>query len=293
MGRFYRPTVAMVGLGMMAPLVSVWAETLTERQALIRAFWYAGAEVNRYELNQNCYGEQHSGHCEWIFVTEPFDRQQQVKDERAEAASINVLKLNALRRFHTGLYSYRSMVSTFQPVNMEDYPHSLKSNASIQDWCGQTFQQINRQAQGWQLRMFSYFQRMGDRELPLANAYLEDALWLRIRLNPEKLPLGEFAIIPGAFHCRIAHLQPQALPAEARLHKGTTLWTYSLVYQNHDRELTVDFDADFPHIIRSWQTRSQQGTTTAVLRKRWMHCNYWEYNQPQDRRLRRKLDLDH
>lgn len=289
---FYRTTVAIVWFGITAPQACVWANTWTERQALIREFWYDGAEINRYELNQNCYGEQHRGHCELIFVTEPFDLQQQVKDERGNEASIDVLKLNALRRFHTGLYSYRSMVSTFQPVDMEHYPHPLKSSASIQDWCGQTFQQMNRQAQGWLLRMFSYFQRMGDRELQLANAYLEDALWLQIRLNPEKLPRGEFAIIPGAFHCRMAHLQPQALPAVARLHKGTKTWTYSLVYQNHDRELTVDFDAEFPHVIRAWQTRSQQGTTSAVLRKRWMHCNYWEHNQPQDRNLRRKLDLD-
>ena len=268
------------------------ADNLTERQELIRDFWYAGAEVNRYQLSQNCYGEQHSGHCEWIFVTEPFDALQQVKDEQRNKSSINVLKLNALRRFHTGLYSYRSMVSTFQPVDITRYPDTIKTTASIQDWCGQTFQQINRQAHGWQLRSYSYFQRMGDQDKLLTNAYLEDALWLLIRLNPESLPLGEFAIIPGAFHCRIAHFQPQVLRAVGRLKQHQSKWNYSLIYKAYDRTLSIDFDVKFPHIIRGWQASSKQGTTRAVLSKRWMHCNYWEHNQPKDRSLRRKLALD-
>lgn len=281
-----------MALSLMALPVSAIADARTERQALIRDFWYAGAEINRYELSQNCYGQQHSGHCEWIFVTEPFDLQQQVKDEEGTGASIDVLKLNALRRFHTGLYSYRSMVSTFQPVAIEHYPDPIKSNASIQDWCGQTFQQLNRQAQGWQLRSYSYFQRLGDQNQSLADAYLEDALWLLIRLNPKALPLGKFTIIPGAFHCRIAQRQPQVLRALGRLEQHQSTWTYSLVYQDYDRRLSIDFDVEFPHIIRAWQASSQQGTTRAVLSKRWMHCNYWEHNQPQDRSLRRQLDLE-
>lgn len=272
--------------------LSAMTDTWSERQAWIQGFWYAGAEINRYELSQNCYGQQHSGHCEWIFVTEPFDSQQQVKDEQGKGVAIDVLKLNALRHFHTGLYSYRSMVSTFQPVDIERYPYPLKSNASIQDWCGQTFQQINRQPQGWQLRLYSYFQRMGDQNQSLADAYVEDALWLWIRLNPEALPLGEFPIIPGAFHSRIAHCQPQVLRAVGRLERHASTWTYSLDYQDYDRRLSIDFDIEFPHIIRAWQASSKQGTTRAVLRKRWMHCNYWEHNQPQDRSLRRQLDLD-
>ena len=88
----------------------------------VRNFWFAGAEINRYELSQMRYGESHPGHAEFIFVTEPFLTKPHVKNEYGGQPSTDVLKLNALRTFNTGIYSYRTMTSTFQPIDLDTYP---------------------------------------------------------------------------------------------------------------------------------------------------------------------------
>ncbi|MFQ3270854.1 MAG: hypothetical protein ACI9A1_001173, partial [Lentimonas sp.] len=119
----------------------------------VRNFWFNGAEINRYELSQSRYGEQHPGHAEFIFVTEPFLMHQQVKDERGIDPSTDVLKLNALRTFNTGIYSYRTMTSTFRPIDLLAYPHALKTTTSVQDWCGHAYQQINRTTTGWAVEL--------------------------------------------------------------------------------------------------------------------------------------------
>ena len=73
----------------------------------VRDFWFNGAEINRYELSQARYGANHPGHVEFVFVTEPFLIDQQVKDESGTGHSTDVLKLNALRTFNTGIYTLR------------------------------------------------------------------------------------------------------------------------------------------------------------------------------------------
>ena len=75
-------------------------------------YWYQGkAELTRYELRQARYGEIHSGEAVLIFVTEPFLPDRQVKLERADPSKgVTVLKLNAVRKFFTGIYPYSLMV---------------------------------------------------------------------------------------------------------------------------------------------------------------------------------------
>ena len=171
----------------------------------VRDFWYSGAEINRYKLNQTRYGHSHPGHVEFIFVTEPFLLQKQVKNETGNQPSTDVLKLNALRTFNTGIYSYRTMTSTFRPIDLTGFPHALKTTTSIQDWCGQTFQQINWKKSGWQVELRSYFEREGDQDYKLTECWLEDELWLLVRLDPGQLPTGTIDIIPGAVVTRFNH----------------------------------------------------------------------------------------
>ena len=258
----------------------------------VQDFWFNGAEISRYELSQARYGANHPGHVEFIFVTEPFLIDEQVKDESGTGHSTDVLKLNALRTFNTGIYSYRTMTSTFKPVDLNRFPHALKSNTSVQDWCGQVFQQINRRDDSWQGRLFSYFESEGDQTFELADAWLEDELWVLIRLDPSRLPQGEFKAIPGALHTRFAHQPVDVQSATGELKTGSKLSTYTLHYPAHERTLIIRFDTDFPHIIRGWSDTSPQGTTTATLRDRIMNSTYWSENQPGDRAKRRQLGLE-
>jgi len=259
----------------------------------IRDFWFAGAEINRYELKQLRYGEEHPGHCEFIFVTEPFLIDKQVKRERGQGAATDILKLNALRTFNTGFYSYRTMTSTFRPIDIDAFPHALKTTTSVQDWCGQAYQQINRRDNRWQVELRSYFQGQGDLDDHIPNSWLEDELWVQLRLNPERLPTGDnLKIVPGALYSRFNHKKIEPLIATATLNQGEPRTVYAITYKNIDRELRIVFDNAFPHIIREWSESGPQGKTTAKLTHRAMNSDYWARNKPKDRADRRKLGLN-
>jgi hypothetical protein len=258
----------------------------------VRDFWFNGAEINRYDLTQARYGKLHSGHAEFIFVTEPFLIQEQVKHERGPGNSTDVLKLNALRTFNTGIYSYRTMTSTFRPIDLESYPHALKTTTSVQDWCGQAFQQINRRENGWRAEVRSYFQNEGDQTIEINDVWLEDELWLLIRLDPDKLPIGQFQALPGSLYLRFAHKPHKSEVAVGALSSDKSERRYTITYPALKRELRIYFGAQFPHIIRRWEETDAQGTTTAILKNRIMNSYYWSENRPSDNKKRLQLGLE-
>ncbi len=259
----------------------------------VRDHWFNGAEICRYDLVQSRYGEEHPGHAEFIFVTEPFLTGEQVKHERGPGPSVPVLKLNALRTFNTGIYSYRTMTSTFQPTDIVSHSHALKTNTSVQDWCGQVFQQINRRPDGWSLQLFSYFQKEGDLTEKLGEAFLEDAVWLRMRLDPSSLPQGNVTLIPGALFSRFQHVAVAPESATASLVEKGGLYQYTVFYPKLGRTLEILADKGFPHIIREWSER-QEGTaavTRARLTHRLENQAYWEHNKRVDADSRKGLGL--
>lgn len=258
----------------------------------VRDFWFSGAEINRYELTQMRYGEAHPGHAEFIFVTEPFLTEEQVKNETGGSPTTDVLKLNALRTFNTGLYSYRTMTSTFQPIDLAAYPHALKTNTSVQDWCGQAFQQLNKTENGWRVELRSYFQNEGDRDFTLINTLLEDSIWLKLRLAPERLPTGTLQIVPGGVYTRFAHQPIRGERATAERTEDGKLSRYVIRYEDIERELHISYDTEFPHIIRNWKEVEPDGTTKAVLTHRIMNSNYWSENRAADAPKRKNLGLE-
>lgn len=264
----------------------------TAHSDAVRNFWFAGAEISSFELTQIRYGQEHPGHAEFIFVTEPFLTELQVKNEYGGGESVDVLKLNALRTFNTGIYSYRTMTSTFQAIDLEAYPHAMKTNTSVQDWCGQVFQQINKTGNGWRAELRSYFQREADRNLELPQVWLEDELWTRLRLDPGSLPTGKFQLVPGAILTRFTHRPIQPENAVAALKERGELTSYIVRYPDLDRRLIIRFDTEFPHIIREWEEHEPSGTTKAILRNRIMNSEYWSENRPEDAKKRKALGLN-
>lgn len=264
--------------------------------AQIEGFWFSGAELNRYELTQSRYGAEHPGHAEFIFVTEPFDLKDQVKSDTGGAGTAPVLKLNALRTFNTGLYSYRTMVSVFTPTAPLDAPHALKATLSVQDWCGQVFSQLNRKGGEWRLQSFSYFQSEGDviRDINADGAWLEENLFVAARLNPAALPAGKFRAMPSQLFFRFAHQPPQVYDATGMLDSSGGSTVYTLHYPQLDRRVTITFDTAFPHVIRAWTERNlRTGQETAArLTHRQMNVNYWRHNHPADRAMRQELGLE-
>ncbi len=257
----------------------------------IRDFWFNGAEISSYDLTQARYGSTHKGHAELIFVTEPFLLDRQVKDEDGSKNSVEILKLNALTTFNTGLYSYRTMTSTFQPIKASSFPFGLKSSASIQDWCGQSFQQLNLRENSWNVKIFSYFENPGDKTASIPEAYLEDSLWLILRLDPKKLPTGSIEAIPGSVYLRLHHRETAVYKAKAILNLDGKKSTYILSYPTLKRTLTINFKESFPHEILGWTEEVDTSITTATHRGSMMNVNYWELNKPGHSTQRRKLGL--
>jgi len=259
-------------------------------------YWYSGeAEVNTYALKQVRYGAIHEGRATRIFVTEPMSVDRQVKsDDPVAEKSRTVLKMNATRKFNTGVYPYSVMTSVFSPVDGAAMSLPLKLTSSIQEWCGQTFLQMNREKKNaYRYHSFSYFGSEGDQQGRWTSAMLEDGLWNQIRLEPGALPTGSIQLIPAGAYLRFQHLDLQLFEAVATVKKtknGRKI--YEVRYMDIPRILRIEFDAQFPYVIRSWEeenTNSGRMTRAELLAsdKR----AYWSQNGVDDRSERSELQL--
>lgn len=270
-------------------------------------YWYSGeAELSRFQLEQARYGQKNKGEAVLIFVTEDFLTDKQVKHEKGSGEdATNVLKLNKLKRFQTGLYDYSMMMSVFSPVQRKRFPHSLKITTSSQDWCGQAYLQMNNRDGQYHWRGFSYFQDEVHEDYKTDNAWLEDEVWNRLRLAPESLPTGEVKMLPGTLFKRLRHrkLVPEKAEIERRVYKGDTftgesLMAYEIHYPAIKRTLTIVYEEAFPHHIQGWTDQhpsgfgedSKQLTTTAV-RKKTIKTDYWTKNSLKDSALRDTLGI--
>lgn len=277
--------------------------------AQFRAYWYAGvAELNSYKLEQARYGNINPGEAVLIFVTEDFRTDTQVKSESAASydKSTPVLKTNFVKKFVTGIYDYSLFTSVFTPINSPAFPHTLKISSSAQEWCGTTYTQMNYRSTGYLVQGHSYFEKEGDEEYSINQAMLEDELYNRIRLNPGKLPIGSFQLIPSATLARLRHkkLEPQSATGTlttiaantwrnaSSMTTGDSLQTYTIDYPNDARQLAITFEKAFPYRILGWEeTYDDFGkmlTTKATLTKT-IKSDYWKHHNPADSTLRSQL----
>lgn len=267
-------------------------------------YWYQGkAEINTYDLQQVRYGEIHPGHVSLIFVSEDFLTDEQVKnDNYTNPNTTPIIKTNQLRRFTTGIYDYSLMTSVFTPTDLPKQPHTLKITTSVQDWCGQTYTQLNYDNGGaWDMQLRSYFEKEGDVNETLDADLLEDELFNRIRTGWKELPTGERRVIPSTGYLVMMHKPYQAARATLSLgayagarFEGEELQSYKVSFPELDRETEIVFDAAPPYVIRGWTetypSRGKSLTTVATLQKQVM-APYWSQNSLADAGMREELGL--
>jgi len=263
-------------------------------------YWFQGkAEITSYDLRQARYGEMRKGTAALIFVTEPFSRLQQVKLDNPESAGddrVDVMKLNFTKKFTTGIYPYSMMTSVFG--SLEGDHEAIKVTTSSQEWCGQTFSQLNLNGNQYSFMERSYFESEGDYEKTLDNVWVEDELWTLIRLNPDKLPSGEITVIPGQMYHRLSHNEYKPMRATASIEKDGNYSTFKLNYGNDVRTLEITFVNKFPFEIESWKDTHKSGfgpdtkmmTSTATLKRRLL-LDYWNKNSNEDSEYRKQLGL--
>jgi hypothetical protein len=265
-------------------------------------YWYQGkAEITSYHLQQARYGQIHDGKAVTIFVTEDFSRSKHVKldhPQKNPRDAIKVLKLNLFKKFNTGIYPYSMMNSVFTPVHYNDHTHTIKVTASIQEWCGQVFMQMNEVDKKYNVQQFSYFESEGDRKYEVDKVLLEDEIWNLIRLAPDKLPEGKIDIITGTLPARLLHFDVAKVKARASKTKENDMVHYKLEFDNPKRELVIHYKADFPHEITGWEEsyesgfRNKEWLTTKAVKDTTIMIDYWTKNKNKHEFLRRELGLD-
>ena len=243
--------------------------------------WSGAAEVSRYTLEQGKYGEIRKGEAIFIYVREPFLKDQQVKDESGKG-NYEVLKMNSRRSFLTGVYPYNTMVSVFHPLEENASDRALKLTSSIQEWCGHTFMQTNRKNGVLKTELKSYFQNEDGRIYKEeASVYLEDEIWTAIRINPTGLPTGNITMVPSSIAIRFAHrdfISEQATAGWKKSNSKTTI-LYTLSYQKSGRNVQIEIDRKSPYIIRSWQESYANGLLSkGKLTHQLTNFPYWNYS---------------
>ena len=261
-----------------------------------KKYWYAGdAEITSYKLEQARYGELRDGHAVLIYVTEPFLADKQVKADRSSADNIPVLKLNATKKYLTGIYPYSIMSSTFYPVH--DNQHAVKLSNSVQEWCGHVYSQLNNREQ-FEITSHSYFESEADQQVKLEKSFLENELWNKIRIDPQGLPTGSIDLLPSLEYIRVGHKPIKAYSAQAKLTEEDGLSTYEITYSELQRTLSIQFSTAFPHTIEGWSESFKSGfgpnaktLVSKATRLKRLKTPYWRQNGNDYLFLRDSLGL--
>ena len=258
-----------------------------------KTYWYSGqAEITSYKLQQARYGELRDGTAVLVYVTEDFLPETQVKADNYSEDNIPVLKLNATKNFNTGIYPYSIMQSTFYPV--ANNRHAIKISASVQEWCGQVYAQLNNR-DTFEIMSHSYFQGEADQNLSIKKTWTENELWTKLRIDPKSLPTGSLSIIPSLEYTRLKHKAIKPYAASARLEEGK----YTIVYNELNRSLVIDFNPEFPYDILGWEEsiplsygESAMSITTKATKLETIKSAYWGQNSNADTHLRASLKLE-
>jgi hypothetical protein len=276
--------------------------------AQFKATWYDGnAEISTYAMKEMRYGELRPGKRVMVFVTEPMRIASHLKPDAKlpDSAVVNVLKLNDLRQFNTGVYQYNVMTSVYSAV--EDHPPlttgmTLKAAFSAQEWCGTVFERLIRAEDQFQGTFFSYFESEGEGTYSFPHndtVEVEDNLLILVReLTGPSMPdtyIKKMRIIPSMWERRKSHtpvsLATCSLRKQVAPDMKTAIGDFPVAMFSWDvngREIVVLVEKAWPHRILSWHgSDGSSGTISATKR-----IQYWSRHANKDEYLRRELMLE-
>ena len=256
-----------------------------------KTYWFDGtAEVSSYQLIQSRYNEPRNGEAVLIYVTEDFLTNTQVKANKKSKSSRSALKLNRTKNFTTGIYPYSIMNSSFTYLDQAD--PLAKISTSIQEWCGQTYAQLNKK-NNLQIVSHSYFEGEADQKITLKKGLTEDEIWHWIRINPKLLPEGKLEVLPAFEYLKMLHKPLKFYEADAALKVTENYYSYHLSYPELKRKFQIDFEKKAPYQILGWREIDQENksNTTTARKIKTLKLPYWQLNKNGDERFRDSLKL--
>jgi hypothetical protein len=264
-------------------------------------YWKNGlAEINVFELSQVMYGEVHSGEAVMIFEPDEISKRSLVKWNEnliPEDEKIQALRMNATKRFTTGIEPHSMMLSSFVAIQGIAPWQALKLTLSSQDWRGQVFSQLIRRPDHYAYNRLSYLQK--DMETKVERFMTEDALWNLLRINPDAVFQSDsLRVIPSLFYISLTDkpLRPYlASTKKIMLDDGNRL--FQIMYPELQRTLFIEYEGEFPYRIIRWTEEYKDGSgpqakelSTTGIRKKIIQLNYQDKHRVQDDSLRLLLD---
>ena len=291
--------VCIIGIGICLAFLPK-AELIENDGPILSDEWYQGkAEISTFELKQNRYNALHNGELVMIFVTEDFLKDKQVKnDSYTSKNSVPVIKNNRIRKFNTGLYDYSIYTSVFTDVSHPENVNTLKVTMSSQDWCGQSFSQLNNVGKQNKISGFSYFESEGDREIKVKDVFLIDEVFNMVRLGDKYLPQQRFQAMPSLVFTRLKHKPDAIVEAYGTLSQnddGTKTYTINIDKLLYTLEIQFNdnIKRDIINIKESYPSAfDNKVRTTEASRKQVQWLDYWNKNSIQDSSLRAELNLN-
>jgi hypothetical protein len=264
--------------------------------------WYDGkAELDGYRLKVSRYKELRDGTAVMIFVTEPFSESERVKvnDHKKNPSDVvDVLKLNLVRDFQTGIYDYNTMTSVF--VRSSDF-EPLKLTFSSAEWCGHVFTEMifREKVEG---HISSYFEgESGDIDMERPEgSIVGDNLFVLLRgLRGDYLGAGEskrVKLLPGAYYSRLTHRPIEytdATISRAAAIESITVPAGSFEVMRYDVTVGDDrrgvfwIESAYPHRIVRWELPPDaSGELTGSAR-----LEYWRLNGEGDESYLEQIGL--
>jgi hypothetical protein len=271
------------------------------------SYWHDGkAEIDGYRYTLTRYGQPRRGQCVAVYVTEPFSTSKNVKVDdpaRNPADTFDVLKLNLVRDFQTGIYDYNTMSSLF--VRSADFD-PVKVSFSSTEWCGNVYEELRITPGLISQTLASYFEdESGTRqERRPPGGILEEELFVRLRgLGGEYLAPGArrtVPFLPGAFRRRLTHtplawgeatIQRRAETQTITVPAGRfRVMVYSVAITNGARG-TFYVESGYPHRIVRWEWNQPGDSNDSGELSGSARLQYWKLHNVGDERYLRQLGL--
>lgn len=308
-----RPSVARIVAACTVVLLAVALGACSLRRPAGSDFdthWHDGrAELDGYHMSVVRYGHVRPARAVAIYVTEPFSASRRVKldDPSADSADVvDVLKLNLVRDFQTGIYDYHTVLSLF--MRTADFD-PVKLAFSCSEWCGQVYEEMRFDRDTIGDVRYSYFDgESGTQTLDRpAGGIDEDQLFVLLRnLRGEFLaPDGVITLpfLPSPFVRRLTHTPLEWISASIRRGRperivvpGGRFTADVYEVRTSDGRIGVfHVEREAPRrVVRwSWVTlgdSTSDATETAELAGT-ERLPYWKLNGPGGERMLRRLGL--